>query len=227
MIAQKMTSTKIHGSRGAVALSKHLALPGALCLRFRGAFLTSTDVRRGSAAIALRRVPTQPPGALRQRSAIPGSSLEWFPYRLFQFTKAVIAALLFISSIPTAGAVSLNNDPGSYVKIEISMVNFNMTTIRAVPCNEFTQIFGQEMKTVFVKDKTNIARFNEIFKKLKPGVGGCPDTRAKVLIHYQNGHTDILCVAHTGISLNEKPMLPSKEMVEFIENIVIRQGNGQ
>ncbi|MCK7513754.1 MAG: hypothetical protein MZV70_63560 [Desulfobacterales bacterium] len=60
--------------RGAAALSKHLARPCAKCLRSRGACFAPTALRLGNATMALRWVPTQLSGALRQRSAIPGSS---------------------------------------------------------------------------------------------------------------------------------------------------------
>ncbi len=40
--------------RGAAALSKHLALPCAKCLRARGVFLVTTVLRRGFATMTLR-----------------------------------------------------------------------------------------------------------------------------------------------------------------------------
>ena len=60
--------------RSAAALSKHLALPCAQCLRSRGAFFAPTALRLGDATMALRWVPTQLSGASRHRFALPGSA---------------------------------------------------------------------------------------------------------------------------------------------------------
>ena len=61
--------------RSAAALSKHLALPCAKCLRARGVFLAPTVLRLGNATLTLRWVPTQLSGASRHRFALPGSAM--------------------------------------------------------------------------------------------------------------------------------------------------------
>ena len=141
-------------------------------------------------------------------------------YRLFQINYVVIVGFILMSSIPVANSASMIKEVSNSIKsLEISMVNFYMTSIVNVRCDEFEKIFGEEINTVFVYDKADIARFDKVLKKLAPSLAECPDTRARVLIHYQNGHVDTLCVAHTSISLNGEVMNPSKEMVEFIEKI--------
>ncbi|MCK7466884.1 MAG: hypothetical protein MZU91_01210 [Desulfosudis oleivorans] len=76
MLGELRRECKTHDNRGAAALSKHLARPCAKCLRSRGACFAPTALRLGNATMALRWVPTQLSGALRQRSAIPGSSID-------------------------------------------------------------------------------------------------------------------------------------------------------
>ena len=60
--------------RSAAALSKHLALPCAKCLRARGVFLAPTALGLGDTTMTLRWVPTQLSGASRHRFALLGSA---------------------------------------------------------------------------------------------------------------------------------------------------------
>jgi hypothetical protein len=61
-------------SRCAAALSKHLALPCAKCLRSRGAFFAATALRLGGTTMALRWASTQLSEASHQRCALHGSA---------------------------------------------------------------------------------------------------------------------------------------------------------
>ena len=72
----KHTSMGRAYARSAAALSKHLALPCAQCLRARGVFLAATALRLGGATMTLRWVPTQLSGASRHRFAFLGSAIE-------------------------------------------------------------------------------------------------------------------------------------------------------
>ena len=68
-----------HMKQGAAALSKHLALPCAKCLRSRGVFLAATVLRLGFATMTLRLSPYPAIGGL------PAIALLSLARRLFFF----------------------------------------------------------------------------------------------------------------------------------------------
>lgn len=132
-------------------------------------------------------------------------TMKWFTHALTIFVLAINGACA-------------SKEMDSIEWLDISRVNFDTTTIVKVECNEFMDIFKEDIERFPIHNRSDIQKFSEILNGLTPSGGNGPDVRARVLVHYRNGDADTLCVAHTGISLNGRPMTPSNKMVIFIQN---------
>lgn len=132
---------------------------------------------------------------------------------ILKWSARVLGIVMMAFNMPSEGRAETH-----IAWLEISRVNFDMTAIVKVECDEFTKIFKEGIETFVLVDRSAIETFYEILKGLTPRRGSSPDVRAKVSVRYREGKTDTLCIGHTGISLNGMPMTPAEKMVRFIED---------
>ncbi len=103
-------------------------------------------------------------------------------------------------------------------KIELRSVDFGITSIINVGCEDFEHYFGKEIDTTLIYDINIIENFMNSIKVLKTdSMNYYPDVRAKLLFYKTNGTVDTLCMSDIGIVFNGKPMIMDDRLVKLVE----------
>ena len=81
----------------------------------------------------------------------------------------------------------------SIKKIEIRKVDFAITSIIAVDCNNLESYFKEELDTVIIEDKDKNEKIFKIISNLENDTSNYkPDVRAKLLIYYEKDKVDTI-----------------------------------
>lgn len=109
-------------------------------------------------------------------------------------------------------------------KIIIRYVDFNIETFVAVGCDSFEGRFEDEIKTIVIKDKKRLDKFEKYINELSKDDNEklLPDVRLKMEIFENNGKIDTLCMDNVRISLNKVSMKDSKKFKSMIKGIISR-----
>ncbi|MDR3628342.1 MAG: hypothetical protein P4L45_15975 [Ignavibacteriaceae bacterium] len=107
-------------------------------------------------------------------------------------------------------------------KIIIRYVDFNIEKLVAVGCDSFEGRFEDEIKTIVIKDKKRLAKFEKYINELSKNDNdpSFPDVRLKMEIFENNGKIDTLCMDNVGISFNNVSMKDSKKFRSMIKGII-------
>ncbi|HQB19502.1 MAG: hypothetical protein ACOXZH_07925 [Bacteroidales bacterium] len=104
-------------------------------------------------------------------------------------------------------------------KIEIRKVDFAITSIITVDCNNLENYFKEELETIIIEDKSKIEKIFKIISNLENDTSNYkPDVRAKLLIYYEKDKVDTICMSNVGIILNGQSYYINKELVDFVKN---------
>lgn len=106
------------------------------------------------------------------------------------------------------------------VKIEIKKTNFYILTPYDIGCEEFEE-WGDRMASFFViEDKDTINQIVNIIDGIKRDTP-CQsiDTRARLLIFYQNNRIDTICMDGGVISINGEIYPIDERLIEIIEKL--------
>ena len=105
-------------------------------------------------------------------------------------------------------------------KVEIKKVDFELTSIVSISCNDFERSFQKEIETIAITDAKRIDSFSKIVDGLRQDQENyTPDVRAKILVHYLDGKMDTICLSDIGILLNGKSFLGDESLVTFISDL--------
>jgi hypothetical protein len=105
-------------------------------------------------------------------------------------------------------------------KIEVSKVNFYMTSIIHVDCNMYEEHFNTTKSRYIIENKDSIDLFMNIIHNLQKDTADYrPDARAKLLIYHKNNSIDTLCMSLVGILLNGESYLVDERLIELIEDL--------
>ena len=106
------------------------------------------------------------------------------------------------------------------MKIEVSKIDFYMTSIIRVDCNTYDAHFNTMKSKYIIEYQDSINTLMNIIHNLQKDTSNYrPDVRAKLLIYHKNCSIDTLCMSLVGILVNEESYLVDKELVEIIENL--------
>ena len=119
-----------------------------------------------------------------------------------------------------------NNSYSSYLntpkKITIKVTNFQSLSEKSISCNEFSDAFIGDIKTVEVNNNKII---NQVMFLIGESVGCLQDsfsldTRAKIYIYYKN-HIDTLCIGKfLFFSSNGKfKKIKNDDLINFLDSI--------
>jgi hypothetical protein len=102
-------------------------------------------------------------------------------------------------------------------QLEITKVDFETSSIVKVSCDDLKKYFGSDAESITIINPKTLQDFTQIFNGLKPdNENYIPDIRAKIIIHYDSGVTDTLCMSDIGILVNGKSFLGDQKLVEYI-----------
>lgn len=107
----------------------------------------------------------------------------------------LVAALFFSCSNkePSAGATKM--DEREVKEILVKQVSFSILTFTNVECDNFESYFDKQYTSSRITNDKAIKEFTDEISNLELDTTNLKvDTRAKVIILYNNGTTDTLCV---------------------------------
>jgi len=126
--------------------------------------------------------------------------------------------ILTLIIIMTSFLNNFGNKPIKIEKIELRSVDFNITSIIGVRCNNFENYFKEEVDTTWIYDRNIIEDFVKSINALKTDpMNYYPDVRAKLLFYKTNGKIDTLCMSNVGIVFNGKPMLMNNRLLKLVK----------
>lgn len=104
-------------------------------------------------------------------------------------------------------------------KIEIRKVDFEITSIISVDCENLEDYFKDDVTTSFIESQEDLKTFSSYLDSLTEDKEGYfPDVRAKILIHHDNDKIDTLCMSDLGMVYNGIPMLLDPKIKQFVES---------
>lgn len=110
-------------------------------------------------------------------------------------------------------------DPPTLEKVEIKKVDFGLTSIFSVHCNNFEEYFRNEIETFKISEIHKIEQINDAIAGLeKDTLNYQPDVRAKLLLYYDNKKVDTVCLSNIGLILNGESFMTSNALVKMIES---------
>jgi hypothetical protein len=115
-------------------------------------------------------------------------------------------------------------DKNVVTKIEISKVDFDMTSIIHIDCDMYEEHFNTMKSRYIIEDKDSINLLINIISILQKDTfnydfNNEPDVRAKLLIYHQNNKIDSLCMDNGRIMLNGELYLSNKRLAKLVKNL--------
>ena len=102
-------------------------------------------------------------------------------------------------------------------EVLIKPVDFSVQTFIRVECDSFETYFDKKDVSARITDNATIKEFaGEISKLEKDSTGYHLDTRAKVIIVYNRGANDTLCIRKFSMLLNGKEVKYSNELKSLV-----------
>ena len=128
--------------------------------------------------------------------------------------------ILFIVAVCIAKPLFAQNK--RVKSITIKHVSFSILTDEKINCEDFEKDFGEEMVITEIGDTAIntqiIKRKNKLVKDSLSMY--LPDTRGKIIIIYEDGNADVICLSNFAICLNGSPMKFDKKFLDYIKDII-------
>jgi Fe2+ transport system protein B len=105
-------------------------------------------------------------------------------------------------------------------KIQITKVDFAITSIISVDCNELEYYFKEEIENIVIEDGKEIEKIMKIISSLERDTTNYkPDIRAQLLLYYDDNRIDTLCMSNLGIILNNQSFKIKSNLVDLVERL--------
>ena len=126
--------------------------------------------------------------------------------------------LLLVFPVAIAFACFRTPTNSDVKKIEIKKVDFDLTSVISVNCDDFENYFKGEVKTSVIESQEDLKVFSDYLDTLtKDDEGYVPDVRAKILVYRSDNGIDTLCMSDLGMVYNGVSMLINSKILEFVE----------
>ena len=99
---------------------------------------------------------------------------------------------------------------------ELRKVNFEITTIFSVRCNDF-EVFGDQVAFSVIESENTLKLLTDNLTGLElDPTGYVPDVRAKLLMFYSDGKVDTLCMSDLGIVYKGQSYKMNEKIKSFV-----------
>ena len=111
------------------------------------------------------------------------------------------------------------SNPNPINRIEIKKVDFEISSIFKINCNNFESYFSDDIKSIIISNNDSIKLINNLITKLKIDSSNyLPDVRAKIFF-ISNDKLDSACLSYSSIFYDGKSYLPDRKLIKLIEDI--------
>lgn len=133
--------------------------------------------------------------------------------------RVIYISLLFIICECGKSKVHCTNEK-DIIEVAIKKVDFEITSIVHVDCENFEQYFKSDIVDISISDKKTIENLKRILDSLEPDKENYqPDIRAKIIIHHSDHKIDTVCMSDIGILVNGKSFLKNEALVDFVSTV--------
>jgi hypothetical protein len=119
--------------------------------------------------------------------------------------------------------MEINNQVKNIInKIEVRKVDFLLTSIVRIDCDEYENHFNSFKEIYMIENPDSINLFMNIINNLqrdtaKYDFNYSPDVRAKLLVYHENNILDTLCMDSRRIMLNQELYIMDERLLKMIE----------
>lgn len=130
---------------------------------------------------------------------------------------AVLSFVLLFSCSNAPKEKSSGEKERTISNLQVHLVDLDLERAFKVTCNDFEQIFKDEVTKTTINDEKKIKEFSILLKSLKKDPQNyIPDVRGKVLISFKDATIDTLCISKLGFELNGISFEYNARMINLI-----------
>ncbi|MBT0813142.1 hypothetical protein KIH41_17775 [Litoribacter ruber] len=111
-----------------------------------------------------------------------------------------------------------NSDKIDY--LEVKKVDFGITSVFTIKCDNFEYSFQDQIESHIIKDKETISKFENWINSLESDSSDYhPDVRVRITIFYESGKKDVICMSDLGILYNGKSKKMNFCLLNYLESL--------